>query len=176
MRVIELFRNKGTPKLRDDIYAKNSSLPIKDIHNTMTELDGKGVTPREILKAVRIQYGVAAMSFAKKHLPHIISEAVHTVPYSKLQIKALQELFNKPLPVEYAIAALNGILSDDGLNADLQMAKSGTDARPIVTKWIELNIPYLTKHTGDLLGNGEGLYSPIHGDDFSLDNFNDKRS
>lgn len=176
MRVIELFRKKGSPTVRDDVYAKDATLPTKDIHATMTELDSKGVTPHEILKAIKLQYGNAAMGFARKHLPHIISEAVHTIPHSKDQIKLLQELFNEPLPCEYAVVTLRGILSDDGLNADLQMAKPGTDARPIVAKWIELNMPYLVKHTGEMLGNGEGHYSPVHGDDFSLDSFNDKCS
>jgi len=171
MKVIELFRKKGTPTIRSDIYAKDEALPMKDIHTTMIELDNKGVTPREILKAIRMQYGAAAMGFARKHLPRIVSEAVHTIPQNKDEIKVLQEIFNEPLPVEYATAILRGILSDDGLNAELQTAKSGTDARPIVAKWIELNMPYLVKHTGEVLGNGEGHYSPIHGDDFS--NFND---
>jgi len=176
MKVIELFRKKGSPVRRSDVYAKDNSLPKKDIHDMMSDLDAKGSTPHEILNAVKLQYGTAAMSFARKHLPHIISEAVQTIPQTRDQLKLLQEIFNEPLPTEYATAILRGILSDDGLNADLQMATPGTDARPIVAKWIELNMPYLVKHTGEVLGDGQGHYSPIHGDDYSNADISNRHS
>lgn len=176
MKVIELFRQKGSPIRKSDIYAKDDALPKKDIHDTMAELDGKGATPHEILKAVKMQYGPAAMHFARTHLPHIISEAVQIIPQTKDQLKLLQDIFDKPLPTEYATAILRGILSDDGLNDDLRMAKPGTDARPIVAKWIELNMPYLVKHTGKILSDGDGSYSPLHGGDYSNADISDQCS
>ena len=94
-----------------------------------------------------------------------IKESVNCVPHTKEDFRALTELFRRPLPTTIAIPSLKGLIEDDGLYDEISTLQQDQDARPVVAKWIELNMPdKLAKiKEEEMIGNGEGYFSVLHG-------------
>jgi hypothetical protein len=79
-----------------------------------------------------------------------VVEDVHDVPTNEKEVGLLKDLFAEELPLGVegmnAIAAVQGLISSDELEQDLEQAAENapdSDARPMVYNWIELNLPDL---------------------------------
>ena len=96
-----------------------------------------------------------------------ITEATHYIPHSKDKLHHLSALMSNPIPAKLAPDMLKGILKDDGLYDEIEsMAQDkDADARPIIAHWLSLNMPHLTNRykSTELIGNGEGIFSVLHG-------------
>ena len=151
MRMIELIKPKQPV---DDGYHAVLKR-IKDLYD-------KGIPKGDILMAVRREFGSDVLKAIDEHL----EEAINTAPDTIAQRKSLAKLFDQPIPVEQAQTLLAGLIDDDALRGEFDHAEPGTDARPIIKQWIQLNLPFLFNDKDeDLMGAGEGIFSPLHGYD-----------
>lgn len=130
-------------------------------------LKNQNRSPASILSNIRQMFGASAMPLARKELGSAYMEAMNTAPVQDEQVDIIRGVLEHPLHANDALSALDGVLSDDGLNAELQSDPELTDVRPIIMKWLELNMPHLlnSPDVSKELGNGEGIFSPLHGYD-----------
>ena len=106
-------------------------------------------------------------------IKEVLSEGLRKAPTTSKHIAYLKDIFESPLPAGMARSIIFQILDDDDLNDRIDAMEStdpNSDARELVSEWINLNMPELlqTAKEGQMVGNGEGYYSPISGysDDF----------
>jgi hypothetical protein len=162
MKVVELLYPKKNPR-RPGLHNPNSSRIKGDVIKLIKDLHGKGVEAGDILLHVKRTFGSDVLKTANECLEIITNEAMHVAPKSDEQIERLREIFTKPLPVEYAPEVISDIINDDALNDEMLAAPEGTDARPIIFKWIEMNMPTVLQKHQELMGDGNGIFSPLHG-------------
>ena len=136
-----------------------------EIKQMIEILKAQNRSPASIMSNIKQLFGAGALSIARKEMGMAYMEAMQTAPLHDEQLERMHQLLQQPLPAKSALDTLNGILSDDGLNDDLQSDLELTDVRPIIMKWLELNMPHLIHSPDETteLGDGEGIFSPIHG-------------
>jgi hypothetical protein len=162
MRVTELLYPKQNPR-RPGLHGPSSSRIKGDVIKLIKNLHGKGLSSGDILLHVKRTFGSDVLKTANECLAIVTNEAMHVAPNSKEQIEKLREIFSKPLPVEYAREVISDIIDDDALNDELLAAEDGTNALPIIYKWIEINMPSMLQKHEELMGDGNGIFSPLHG-------------
>lgn len=162
MRVTELLYPKKNPR-RPGLHGPNSSRIKGDVIKLIKNLHGKGVSSGDILLHVKRTFGSDVLKTANECLAIVTNEAMHVAPDSKEQIEKLRDIFSKPLPVEYAAGVIADVINDDALNDEFLAAEDGTDALPIIYKWIEINMPVMLQKHQELMGDGNGIFSPVHG-------------
>jgi len=99
------------------------------------------------------------------HKKEKTTEALVYAPLNKDTLDRLEELFGQPIIMGSAIASLDGLINDEGLYDEIDHANPKDDARPVIRKWIELNMPHLLYKEEEMMGNGEGLFSILYGYD-----------
>lgn len=179
MRVVELIAPKGfrNPWRANGTHDKKG-VDKENVMRTMQALHMNNRPPAAILAAIRQMFGPDALAYARRHLGGICMEAMHTAPLCPEQVDAIKIMLQRPLPADAAIEELKGILDDDGLNDSFEYAIDKDDVREIVMHWLSLFMPQLVNSPDEqeMMGNGEGHYSPIHGydDDDMADNTDDQ--
>ena len=148
MKVSELIRPKKP--VDDGTRAK--------VLKRITDLYDRGIPATDLLLHLRKEFGADMLKS--------IEEAIHHAPTSKKMRVGLAKLMKEPIPVETAAATIGEFLDDDALTDEFSHAETGSDARPIIQLWIQQNMPHLlTSPSKNLMGAGEGIFSPLHGYD-----------
>jgi len=158
MRLSELIFPKQNPR-RSGMHGTDEEVTKGDVIRCVKDLHSQGVHPGDILKHVTQKYGNDFFKVAEQCL----SEAISATPQNTDDLDKLKELFKQHLPVELATDALDDLIVDDALSDDFAHAEPGSDARPIIRNWIELNMPSMITPDEELMGAGQGIFSPLHG-------------
>ena len=98
-----------------------------------------------------------------------ICESVQTIPLTDDQFDELKDRLCRPIPAEIAAAMLHDVLETSELTEEynsVAITRPNKDVRPIVAKWLELNMPdQMYRFTGqkDDPMLKFGVLSPLHG-------------
>lgn len=157
MKMLELFP-KENPR-RPGLHGPHSSRAQGDMVKLIKNLHNRGLSNGDILLHIERTFGSDFLTIATE----CIEESVHEIPCTKDSLARLKEILSKPITVDDASEALVGVIEDDELFDQFLHAESGTDATPIIVKWLELNMPQLLEPAQETMGDGNGIFSPLHG-------------
>ena len=100
-----------------------------------------------------------------------LKEAVHTVPITPKDFKAIKTLFEKPIPAGIAPIYIQDLIDDDELFEQFSSIESknpGEDVRHLIADWIKRVMPdqmYNFTDECQTMAQKNGVLSPIHGYD-----------
>lgn len=156
-------------KINEVLLPKKYANKIKGLQTKIRSYAGKLVTPKLPKPQMRV-LGKEVKSYFKKlkslvkHLP--IEESFHVIPETEDDFKAIKMMMDKPIYAILARYMLEDDINEDALNQELEILaelEPERDVRPLITKWIENNMPDQMYHF-----NGKPEvnmnWSPISGD------------
>jgi len=149
MKIVELLRPKvfkDNSLLSKEDALRELSLISKRINHYSDKLNSKDLKSKErsFYKKNLEKDLKAVKELTEKLTESIMVESVHKIPMSDSELEELKHRLDGPIPAEIATIILDDILMSDELTDEYQQVAQrnpNQDVRPIVIKWLELNMP-----------------------------------
>lgn len=153
MRLSEILKKKSGPR---PLPKKGTKSNKGDILKFIDDLKKLGLGHKDILSQVKAKHGSDFLKIAEK----VLSEATRKIPLTKEEREGLRGLLASDRPIQ--LVDLIKFIDDDELNQKIQLDPDA-DVRAVIRKWLELNMPDFDRDEGEMMGDGNGIFSPVHG-------------